>query len=58
MASRQFFIPGDSLELGVYINADSNGREWFIPGLGMFNEEAAVAVTGVLNLIMAPYRPA
>ncbi len=41
---------------GVMIDEEGT-EEYFIPALGMINEDQAAAVTGVLNLVMAPYKP-
>ena len=54
----QFFVPGGDFPLsGVMINATVDA-EYFIPGLGMFNDnQGDVAIAGSPNLIMAPYKP-
>ena len=57
--ARQWFIPsGVMLLSGVMIDEDGE-EEYFIPALGMFNEDqAAVSAVPVINLVMAPYIPA
>ncbi len=57
--ARQWFIPGGVMPLaGVMIDEDGT-EEYFIPALGMFNEDqAAVGAVPIINLVMAPYIPA
>ena len=55
--ARQWFIPGGVMPLsGVMIDEDGT-EEYFIPALGMFNEDQAAAAAAALpSLVMAPYR--
>ncbi len=53
--ARQWFIPGiDSLFQGGMIDEEGI-EEWFVPSVGMINEDQAVATA--INLVMAPYTP-
>lgn len=45
--ARQFFIPG-----GPDINSPQDGREYFLPGYGDFNDEAAAAAVNVGHRII------
>ncbi len=56
--ARQWFIPGGVMPLsGVMIDEDGE-EEYFIPALGMINEDQATAgAVPVINLVMAPYIP-
>lgn len=52
--ARQWFIPSGVMPLsGVMIDEDGT-EEYFIPALGMFNEDQAAAVTNRLLLINPP----
>ena len=56
--ARQWFIPSGVMPLsGVMIDEDGE-EEYFIPALGMFNEDQAAGAVPVINLVMAPYTPA
>ena len=55
--ARQWFIPGGVMPLSGVMIDEEGTEEYFIPALGMINEDQAAAVTGVLNLVMAPYKP-
>ncbi len=50
--ARQWFLPSPH---GGMIDEDGE-EEYFVPSVGQINEDQAAA-TGVLNLVMAPYRP-
>ncbi len=39
MARRQFFIPSSVMPMAAVMVEDFGVREYFIPALGMFNEE-------------------
>ncbi len=55
--ARQFFIPAGVMPLsGVMIDEDGT-EEYFIPALGMFNEDqAAAADVFPVTIHMAPYQ--
>ena len=52
--ARQWFVPGGVMPIaGVMIDEDGT-EEFFIPALGMFNEDQAAVVAGV---DVSPYIP-
>ena len=56
MANRQWFIPSaGTLFRGGMIDEEGT-EEYFVPGVGMINEDQVAVVAGVLNLVIAPYR--
>ena len=56
--ARQWFIPSGVMPLsGVMIEEDGE-KEYFIPSLGMFNEQEAAAAPAGISLVTAPYIPA